>query len=62
MLELFGDARVVLIGEASHGTHELYRMRAALTKRLIVRGCSSAPRAGSAAKRPRRIRPACECC
>jgi erythromycin esterase-like protein len=27
--------RVVLIGEASHGTHEFYRERAAITKRLI---------------------------
>lgn len=30
-----GDARFVLIGEASHGTHEFYRVRAELTKRLI---------------------------
>src|SRR4051794_10707048 len=29
------DARFVLIGEASHGTHEFYRYRAQLTKRLI---------------------------
>jgi erythromycin esterase-like protein len=31
-----GGARVVLIGEASHGTHEFYRERAAITKRLIA--------------------------
>jgi protein-L-isoaspartate(D-aspartate) O-methyltransferase len=31
----FGDRRVVLIGEASHGTSEFYRARAAITKRLI---------------------------
>ncbi|WP_188054831.1 protein-L-isoaspartate(D-aspartate) O-methyltransferase [Sphingosinithalassobacter sp. CS137] len=31
----FGDARVVLLGEASHGTSEFYRARAAITKRLI---------------------------
>jgi len=31
-----GDARFVLIGEASHGTHEFYRMRAEITKRLIM--------------------------
>jgi erythromycin esterase-like protein len=30
-----GPARLVLIGEASHGTHEFYRIRAELTKRLI---------------------------
>jgi erythromycin esterase-like protein len=29
------DARLVLIGEASHGTHEFYRIRAEITKRLI---------------------------
>jgi len=29
------DARFVLIGEASHGTHEFYRIRAEITKRLI---------------------------
>lgn len=33
----FGDARVVLIGEASHGTSEFYRARAAITRRLIER-------------------------
>ena len=30
-----GQARFVLIGEASHGTHEFYRVRAEITKRLI---------------------------
>jgi erythromycin esterase-like protein len=35
LLELVGDARFVLIGEASHGTHEFYRIRAEITKRLI---------------------------
>ena len=35
LLALVGDARFVLIGEASHGTHEFYRVRAELTKRLI---------------------------
>jgi erythromycin esterase-like protein len=34
-LELIGDASCVLIGEASHGTHDFYRIRAELTKRLI---------------------------
>ena len=31
-----GNARFVLIGEASHGTHEFYRIRAEITKRLIA--------------------------
>src|ERR671939_2026750 len=35
LLELIGDARFVLLGEASHGTHEFYRERAQITKRLI---------------------------
>jgi erythromycin esterase-like protein len=35
LLELVGDARCVLIGEATHGTHEFYRLRAELTKRLV---------------------------
>jgi erythromycin esterase-like protein len=36
LLELVGDARFVLLGEASHGTHEFYRERAQISKRLIV--------------------------
>ena len=35
LLRRIGDARVVLIGEASHGTSEFYRMRAQITQRLI---------------------------
>ena len=35
ILSRIGDASYVLIGEASHGTHEFYRIRAELTKRLI---------------------------
>lgn len=35
LLALVGDARFVLIGEASHGTHEFYRIRSEITKRLI---------------------------
>jgi len=35
LLELIGDARFVLLGAASHGTHEFYRERAVITKRLI---------------------------
>ncbi|TDB86617.1 erythromycin esterase family protein [Actinomadura sp. 7K534] len=36
LMDRIGDARVVLIGEASHGTHEYYAWRAALTRRLIA--------------------------
>ena len=32
----FGDAEVVLLGEATHGTSEFYRARAAITRRLIT--------------------------
>ena len=35
LLEVIGDARFVLLGEASHGTHEFYAERAAITRRLI---------------------------
>ena len=36
LLELAGDAPFVLLGEATHGTHEFYRARAQITKRLIA--------------------------
>lgn len=36
LIASIGEARFVLIGEASHGTHEFYRERAQITKRLIV--------------------------
>lgn len=35
LVERLGEKRFVLIGEASHGTHEFYALRAELTKRLI---------------------------
>lgn len=35
--ERFADARIVLMGEATHGTHEFYAARAAVTRRLIER-------------------------
>ena len=35
LLDRVANARYVLIGEASHGTHEFYRIRAEITKRLI---------------------------
>src|SRR3954451_9500145 len=33
----YADARVVLLGEASHGTSEFYRVRAAISRHLIER-------------------------
>src|SRR4051812_20336383 len=36
LLQLIGDAKYVLLGEASHGTHEFYKARAEITKRLIT--------------------------
>jgi len=35
LFDRYGDRRVVLLGEASHGTAEFYRARAAITRRLI---------------------------
>ncbi|MEX2282698.1 MAG: erythromycin esterase family protein [Gemmatimonadota bacterium] len=35
LLERIGNAHFVLLGEATHGTHEFYRARAELTRRLI---------------------------
>jgi erythromycin esterase-like protein len=35
LLDGVGDARIVLLGEATHGTHEFYHERAIITRRLI---------------------------
>jgi erythromycin esterase-like protein len=35
LIRMIGDARFVLLGEASHGTHEFYKERALITRRLI---------------------------
>ena len=35
LLATVGDARFVLLGAATHGTHEFYRERARITQRLI---------------------------
>src|SRR5215204_2887846 len=35
LMKGIGDAGYVLLGEASHGTHEFYKARAQITKRLI---------------------------
>lgn len=37
LLERIGDSRLVLLGEATHGTSEFYRMRARITQELIER-------------------------
>jgi erythromycin esterase-like protein len=37
LIDRFADRRVVLLGEASHGTAEFYRARAAITRRLVER-------------------------
>ena len=36
LISLIGDARFVLLGEASHGTHEFYFERAAIMKQLVA--------------------------
>lgn len=35
LFERIGDARIVMLGEASHGTHEYYTWRSQISKRLI---------------------------
>jgi erythromycin esterase len=35
LIDFIGDAKYVLLGEASHGTHEYYTWRAKITQRLI---------------------------
>ena len=35
LIDAIADARIVMIGEATHGTHEFYRERALITRRLI---------------------------
>ncbi len=35
LFEWMGDASIVLLGESTHGTHEFYRARVEITKRLI---------------------------
>src|SRR5205085_4328515 len=68
LMELIGERRFVLLGEASHGTHEFYRERARITQRLIeekgLHGCRG--RGGLAGCLPRqplysRRRRRCRC-
>ncbi|HEY9655750.1 MAG TPA: erythromycin esterase family protein, partial [Crinalium sp.] len=35
LMDLIGEARLVLLGEATYGTHEFYEQRAEITKWLI---------------------------
>jgi erythromycin esterase-like protein len=42
LVDWAGDARIILLGEASHGTHEFYALRAVLTRRLIEERAVSA--------------------
>src|SRR3954468_11970679 len=37
LFDRFADAKIVLLGESSHGTSEFYQARAAVTRRLIER-------------------------
>jgi erythromycin esterase len=36
LLNDIGDRSIVMLGEASHGTHEFYTWRTAISKRLIT--------------------------
>jgi protein-L-isoaspartate(D-aspartate) O-methyltransferase len=45
LMEGIGSARIVLLGEATHGTSEFYRMRERITHDLFVKkGCPAKPR------------------
>ena len=35
LMDRIGDARIVMLGEASHGTHEYYTWRSHISKKLI---------------------------
>jgi len=37
LLDCAADARLVLIGDASHGTHDFYALRATITRQLVAR-------------------------
>jgi hypothetical protein len=56
LLKLIGEARVVLLGVSSQGTHEFFRERAELTTRLITdKGFTAA--ANGVVRRLRRVEP-----
>jgi hypothetical protein len=48
----FADAKIVLLGEATHGTAEFYRARAAITHRLVERHAVFSPSKGIGRMRP----------
>ena len=54
LFDRYGDARVVLIGEASHGTSEFYRTGTAITRRLIERHASASWRSKPTGRMPRK--------
>ena len=43
LLNRIGNARVALIGEASHGTSEFYRMRERISRAATASRCTSTP-------------------
>src|SRR4051812_8446133 len=71
LLDLIGNSSYVLLGEASHGTHEFYKARAEITKRLVLEkgsnliGCHAESRDGLRTNTDRRKRgspPNPRCC
>jgi hypothetical protein len=54
MFDRFADAKVALPGEATHGTSEFYRARAAITRRLVEKHGYRRRRGGLAGCRPHR--------
>jgi hypothetical protein len=43
LFDRIGDARIVMLGEASHGTHEYYTWRSHISKRLIEEPVQQTP-------------------
>jgi protein-L-isoaspartate(D-aspartate) O-methyltransferase len=66
LFDRFASKRVVLLGEASHGTSEFYRARAAVTRRPTglmrqrsIDMCASAPSGAATSRRSSAFRPGC---
>jgi len=52
-LDRWADRRVLMLGEARHGTAQFYQARAAITRRMIeTQGATIEPAATSCAERP----------